>query len=134
VWVAFDAAKLSICRDNPDGSVSANFCKPGDDVLERARQTKTLPLTANVLDVDDVTQVIRYQWHGCLVAGKDEATARAMVASMFGEDWAYEYWPDGKGKYPARYLVVEVPDTMTFGCQWIADAVDGPPRAVGEAG
>jgi len=133
MWVAFDAVELLICRDNADGSISADFCKPGDDVLERTQQNKVRPLTANVSDVDDDTGKVRQRWDGCLVAGKTEATTRELVASMFGEEWAYEYGKDGKGKYPARFSVVEVPDTMTFGCLWIVDEPDQPLRAVQEA-
>lgn len=132
MWIAFDKAKLMDCRTNDDGSVSVDHARR-EDALERAERLRVQPLLANVHDVDDVTHEVKETWKNCLVAGRDEAAAREQVASMFGEDWAYEFWPDGKGKYPARFLVVEVPDTMTFGCLWICDRVDQPPRAAREA-
>jgi hypothetical protein len=133
MWVVFDAVKLAICCDNDDGSVSVDFVKASDEELERARLMKTRPLIAKVLDIDDVTHEIRQTWDDCLVAGKDEATAQAMVAKMFGKLWAYGGFDGDKGPYPPRFEYVEVPDSMTFGCLWITDSTDGPPRAVQEA-
>lgn len=127
MWIAFDKVKLMICRDNPDGSIDANFCRPGDNVLERAQQTGARPLIANVHDVDDKTHKVKETWKNCLVAGKDEATTRKLIAGMFGEDWAYTLWGNG------RFLLVEVPDDQTFGYPWICDRPDAPPRAALEA-